>query len=142
MEEIKRKKINANTLMALMVIITIINVMATPAIPQYDKAQERASLRKAMLDAKLIHSTEQIYKSRNGSYWPQDTATHLIGDINANLNLNIDPKDLTYDCTGTGGSAVSCQMVSTNARIVLQIDQNLSSTNPSCTNLTLLAVCP
>ena len=141
-------KNKAFTLLEIMVVVVLIGIIAAFAIPSYQNAVDRANTRKMILDAILIHSSLQIFKAKNGYYWPLTGTTVIYFDsqINAALGLNLSlPPDVNaaYMCYGFAtGTATKCQLASTAANIVISAEVVINSTNPSCVSAPTYDVCP
>lgn len=78
----------AFTLVELIVVVIIIGLLATFAIPQYAASQRRARARRIWADMKLLAAAENIYHTETGVY----AFCQIPGgntDCNDILNLNI-----------------------------------------------------
>ena len=60
----------AFTLVELLIVIIIIGILATMAVPQYQKMVNRAKWAEAVQMAGAIRTAEEIYKAQNGAYTP------------------------------------------------------------------------
>lgn len=128
----KMKK--AFTLLELIVVIVIIGIIASFAIPNYQNSIERAHERDAILNLTALHSSNQVYRSQTGSYWPSSNNQDVVA-INSNLGLNILENGMTYECDGNG-TTFTCTAVRNapaNSFTVTVTQQVISATNPSCT---------
>ena len=139
----------AFTLVEIMVVVVIVGILLSFAIPQYQQMIEKNNTRKMILDAKTICGAITIYRAKNGKNWPNTGGplqSFFINDINLNLGLNIQlPSNTNYDCynTGANGSGVThCRFDNSSAHLDLQNENPISSTNPTCLNLTSMNVCP
>ena len=56
------------TLLELIIVVIVIGVLATIAIPQYTKAVERAKGGKATSNLNLIRQAEHLYRANNDKY--------------------------------------------------------------------------
>ena len=74
------------TLLELMVVLVIIGILASIALPQYYRSRERAMDKQAKAILSLIRAAERTYKMEIGSYY---TAGGNVDTINQNLNLDI-----------------------------------------------------
>lgn len=130
----------AFTLTELMIVVIIIGVMASFAIPNYSKSVERAHRKDAETQLSTIWSADQIYRSQNGQYWPSGGSNDITA-INNTLGLGIIPNGMTYNCTG-GPPTVpnpfgtfTCTAVRQPpaASFTITVTQaQIDSSNPSC----------
>lgn len=140
----KKSSKKAFTLTEIMIVIIILGIMASLAIPQYQKTLARAHEKDAVRNLTLLHAAEQIYRVQNGEYWPT-SGTPTIADINSNLKLNIIESGMTYSCQpgATPGSTFTCEAVRQAPATVFTVrvtQAAISSTNPGC--VVALGGCP
>ena len=136
----------AFTMMEVMVVVIILSVMASFAIPNFTRTIERTHRDDAINQLIAINSANRIYRARNGRYWPPDTSTYNLGQINDNLGLNVIANGMTYTCRGmVAGTDYDCTAIrqppATSFTIFIdqgELDtnpQNLNvPTSPNCTN--------
>jgi prepilin-type N-terminal cleavage/methylation domain-containing protein len=97
------------TLIELIVVVIVIGVLATIAVPQYMSAVERAKGGKAKNALGLISRAEKMYKAQNDVYVVFAAASP--GNANATLGTFIEltevdnDSDWTYGVTSTDTSA-------------------------------------
>ncbi|HOD12230.1 MAG TPA: prepilin-type N-terminal cleavage/methylation domain-containing protein [Candidatus Omnitrophota bacterium] len=108
MKDLKEKE--AFTFIEIMLVAIIIGILAGFGVPQYFKTVQKAKQRDVTAIIHLIKGAQEMYHNKKGVYYPQNTSSVAIADINQNLNLDIlQPSDIVYQCTGTGGSGFLCK---------------------------------
>src|SRR5262245_28191799 len=92
------------TLMELVVAVVIVGLMAAFAIPSYSKAVNKSEERQLITNLRSIVSAQEVYKAKNGDYWPAavfsaPTGNKGLSDLNPALRLSVvnDPK-YDYQC--------------------------------------------
>ena len=91
--------------MELMVVVVIIGVLASFAIPNYTTSIERSHRRDAETQLMTIWSANQIYRAQNTLYWPDPSTSGDLTAINSNLSLGIISNGMTYNCAGLSADA-------------------------------------
>ncbi len=135
----------AFTMMEVMVVVIILSVMASFAIPNFTRTIERTHRDDATNQLIAINSANRIYRARNGRFWPPDTNTYNLALINTNLGLNIIASGMTYTCRGTAtGTTYDCTAarIAPAAPFTILITQtdidtdpfDLSNPSPASTN--------
>ncbi len=129
---------NANsafTLTEIMVVIIIMSVIASFAIPQYRKTITRAYEREGLQNLTMIHASEKTYRAEHGEVWPTDAGAKGVNDINTNLNLNIIEDGMTYSCSSSSTTDFTCTAAREGGGFTLRVNQNdLGSSNPCCSD--------
>ena len=127
------------TLTELIVVVIIIGIIASFAIPNYGRTIERAHWRDAETNLLAIHAADRIYFSENGQYWPHGLPGALA-DINHDLRLSIIPNGMTYSCTNVTPTDYTCTATrnppaASFTITVTQAPINLTppNPNPDCT---------
>ncbi len=100
------------TLIEIMIVVVIMGIMASLSVPVFTKTFNRARARDAILNLNAIHTTNVLYRVRNGANL---TGANNIAAINTALDLNIIANGSTYVCntgttcvaTGTGFTATA-----------------------------------
>lgn len=101
---IKRVKDRAVTLLQILIVVIIISILAIIALPNFLKVQERALVREAIINLKLIATAEKIYRMKNAFYYP-DTGSELnFTNINNYLKLFLSEKNWDYDISGASAN--------------------------------------
>jgi len=88
------------SLIELVIVIIIIGVLAAIAIPNFNRARERALGQEARANTKLIVAAEKIYNMETGSYYYSSDRAN----INTNLKLSLTATNWAYSITNAGGS--------------------------------------
>ncbi|MDD5352628.1 MAG: prepilin-type N-terminal cleavage/methylation domain-containing protein [Candidatus Omnitrophica bacterium] len=103
-----KDKRRAVTLIELVVVVIIVGILASIALPTYVRSRERTMDKQAQAILSLIRSAERAYRLETGLYYPQSTtAVTAIDTINTNLRLDlVSDNSWTYSITGatTGAS--------------------------------------
>lgn len=89
------------TLIELIIVVIIVGILATFAIPQFAATKERALDKEAQANLKLIQAAEKIYKMEMGTYYPAGGSTSVIADINDNLKLSLPASGVNWMYTVT-----------------------------------------
>lgn len=95
------------TLVELIIVVIIIGILASIAIPAYMHTQERAFDSDAKASVKLIQAAERIYRLESGFYYPPSGSVSVNSTINTNLKLSLPvttPK-WTYTANSTGNAS-------------------------------------
>ena len=77
---------NAFTLIELIVVVIITGIIASFAIPNYQKAMNKNYARDAVRNLYLIGASQQAYKARYGTY---AYSLNTTAAVNAKFGLNI-----------------------------------------------------
>ena len=86
------------TLIELLVVVLIIGILSAVALPQYQKAVDRAKGSEALIAAKAVAEAENVYYMANGNYAYPDNSG----------NLDIEVPDLKNWDIGTWGNTCEC----------------------------------
>jgi prepilin-type N-terminal cleavage/methylation domain-containing protein len=93
-----RKNAHAGfTLIELLIVVVVIGILATIAIPKYSAMREKAYVAAVTSDLKNLASQQEIYLSNNYSYAPTTTALGLTLTKNVIISIN--------EYSGTGWAA-------------------------------------
>ncbi|MCX5700822.1 MAG: prepilin-type N-terminal cleavage/methylation domain-containing protein [Candidatus Omnitrophica bacterium] len=93
-----KRKVFGFTLIELIVVVIVIGILATMAIPQYLKATERALSAKAKNNLGLIAQAEKLYRAENDTYVAAGTA----GELTTNgLQNYVELNDISGDTKWT-----------------------------------------
>ena len=81
------KKISGFTLIEIMVVVVIIGILASLAIPNYVNTREKAMDKEAIAGVKLIRAANRQYYVQNDSYFPSSGTESGLANINGNLSI-------------------------------------------------------
>ncbi len=123
------------TLMELMIVVVTVGIIAGFAVPQFQKAMDRARERDAILNLQTIDAAEVVYRARYGKYWP-GAGNFTINAINSALGLSIvEIGDTTYRCGSGDDSMYICEATLRSGNIIhYEQPPNGGSANPCCLN--------
>ena len=94
------------TLLELIIVIIVIGVLASLALPGFGKARESALEKEAQANLRLISAAEKIYHMEYNAYF---TGTDLVV-INNNLKLSLPAQNWSYAITSAApGTAFTAQ---------------------------------
>lgn len=94
----RRNILDGFTLVELLVVIVVIAILISLAVPTYIRTTEKVRAGEAITNLELIYTGERVYRLQIGVYSP-DLAD--ADDINTALNIFIEPKDWSYDVDGS-----------------------------------------
>jgi len=121
------------TLTELIVVVVVLGLMISFAIPSYTNSIRKSHERDMILQLSVLHSSNLIYRAQQGTYW--DTSGVLENDltvINATLGINIISNDgTTYSYNSADGTAFTA--TATWDDFTVQVDEGpVTGTNPAC----------
>ena len=116
--------------MEIMIVVIIMGVMVSLAIPQYAKTVDRARLQDGVNQLTAIHAANLIYRAQNNTYLLAD-GDHIF--MNNNLGINIIPNGLVYTYTGISATNYSVTAAGSGKTLTLTEDPVSYPTNPTCT---------
>ena len=90
-----------------MVVIIIIGILATFAIPNFFKAIETTKVREAISSLEQIKAGEIIYYNEEYTYWPRGSTQSNVAIINRRLRLFLDTRELNWDYYATASARTS-----------------------------------
>jgi prepilin-type N-terminal cleavage/methylation domain-containing protein len=129
------------SIMELIIVVVIIGVLASFAIPKYTRTVERSIMNDAVVQLQSIHSALLIENAQRGQGTYLDSSAECGGScnlsqLNTELNINITANGMTYSYLRTATNTYNVTAVRTGGSSVftLTLTQSpLSSTNnPIC----------
>ncbi len=78
------------TLLEVMVVVIIIAILASFAMPQYAKTQEKGLDNEAKANLVLIQAAENLYKTESGAFYAASGVT-AHADLNRELSIGLAP---------------------------------------------------
>ncbi len=121
------------TLIELLVVVLIIGILAAVALPQYQKAVEKARISEAMIVLKTVADANERYYLSNGEYAPYNGLSELDIDIqgtSANLDAQrIQTKYFVYTVNGATVSASRINSANVSSFADTAYSISLSTTN-------------
>ncbi len=144
------KPLKGFTILELIVVVIIISILATVALPNYSRTIERAHCNNALMQLRSIHAANAIYFAQEQFYWPLGGFINQNKDaINTGLGLHIIEDGVTYLCRDTNGFDTSPdQFVCTASRTgggfttLTLTEASLSNANPDTDNNPATESCP
>ena len=95
---------NGFTLIELMIVVVIIGILASLALPRFMRTSVKAKQSEAKLNLKQIYTMENAYRQEKDTYYPGDGSTVFAhgGEAFASLGVEIMfPAYYSYSITGT-----------------------------------------
>ncbi|HLF18510.1 MAG TPA: type II secretion system protein [Candidatus Omnitrophota bacterium] len=118
------------TLVELMVVVVIIGILASFALPQYQKAVRKAHERDAVIQLTSLHAANIMYEAKQDAYLAGNPLN--LAQINSGLNLNIIANDMTYSYTSTVATAYTATAAWTDFTVRVNQTPIAAGTNPCC----------
>lgn len=87
----KKRVRNGFTLLEMLIVVSIIMVLATIAIPKFSSAGKTVKIAKIQADIHTVSNAAALYELENGKY-PSDVATLLKKDKTGKTYLQTEPK--------------------------------------------------
>ncbi|MBN2830856.1 MAG: type II secretion system protein [Candidatus Omnitrophica bacterium] len=120
------------TLIELILVVSMIIILAAIGAVNYSKSKNKAIVREAISNLKLIAAAERIYKMEQGSYVNCDNST----GCNSLLKLNLNAKNWEYKVTGAPTAAniqaTGLAISGSNCTLNSGADGNGFDSDPAC----------
>ena len=134
--------------MEVMIVVILIGILASFAIPNYTKSIVKAHVKDALVQVTTIYAANTIYKAQNNGLYLSgvDNSGLDLTAINSNLGLNIIANDIDYHYFAAPPPTlfrVTATYVNGKTYIV-SVDQSplIKGINPSCIVLSSGESCP
>ncbi|OGX16370.1 MAG: hypothetical protein A2166_06410 [Omnitrophica WOR_2 bacterium RBG_13_41_10] len=98
------KKERGFNLLELVIVITVIGILVTLALPPYNRSKEQVLGKEAQSNLRLILAAEKTYRMEYGTYWPPSSFNFDIEEINNNLKLFLTNTNWWWIITGGGST--------------------------------------
>ena len=127
------------TLIELLVVVLIIGILAAVALPQYQKAVEKAKMAEAVTIVRAIANAHQLYYLANGTYLGHKDIDKLDIEIPGTIDATWDPnriktKDFIYSPNGNGNNFLAlAQRISSDSSNTKVYYIYISQDNPQKT---------
>ena len=131
----------AFTIIEVLVVVIVIGILASMALPKYIKTVERARAKDAERNLMAIHASNRIFFAETGAYWPNTGVAQLLANINTDLMLSIVANGFTYACVGNPVAYTCVAVRDTGAYFVRVTEIPINpGINPVC--VPAAGVCP
>ena len=104
-----KNKSRAFTLIELLVVVLIIGILAAVAVPQYQKAVEKARMTEAIINLRAIANAQKVFYLANGRYAAHNEMESLGVEIPGAVNSDsrVSTQFFRYSPGGTGGRNIA-----------------------------------
>ncbi len=121
------------TLTELMVVVIVIGIMASFAVPSYTRSIRKSHERDMIMQLTALHASNLIFRAQQGDYWSTGgVVENKLMTINTTLGINIISNDgTTYSYKGTSGTSFTATATWDNFTVEVA-EAALDATNPSC----------
>ena len=90
------------TLIEILVVVVVIGILASVALPIYTTTKERMLDSEAKTNIALIQVAEKIRKMERGDYYPVSGTTNVVANINSALKVSLFTGSLSWTYTVDG----------------------------------------
>ncbi|MBF0523430.1 MAG: prepilin-type N-terminal cleavage/methylation domain-containing protein [Candidatus Omnitrophica bacterium] len=128
------------TFLELIVVVVIIGIISAFAIPNYQKALNKAHERDVMLQLTSLYAACQIYKAETGHYY---TGMLVSADaINNTFHMNIIPNGFGYAYKSTTGNNFGIYAWGYGFEVGVESVRQMGDNNPCCVHREGFNDCP
>ena len=101
-------KIKGFSLLELLIVGVVLAILATMAVPMFNKAVKSVRRQEAFAMLKLIEQAQKVYRLENTFYYPETDDQSDVDIINDNLSLDLNERywDFTVYSTGCAQAVV------------------------------------
>ena len=117
----------AFTLIELLVVVLIIGILSAIALPQYQKAVEKARMAEAFIMLRAIATAHQVYYLANGEYVGPEDLDKLDIQVPGKLaetTKRIQSKYFVYAPNGCGSSCTDPRYLANYLALATRVDAN------------------
>lgn len=108
------------TLVELLIVIVIIGILASVAVPNYTRMVERAKAEQAVTYLKVIRTGEKIYYANNTSY----TACADVGQIKSRLGAEVTDEHYLFSITSSPSTTFLATATRKTDNKTINLDQD------------------
>ena len=93
---------NAFSLVEILIVLVVLGILIALALPNYRISKERALDKEAKAALSFIRAAEKVHKMEHGFYYPHNSTTSDVAEINANLKLDFPISSVNWAITVCG----------------------------------------
>jgi len=119
------------TLVEIIIVLIIIGILVSFALPQFAVTKERALDKEAKVSLALMRAAERVYRMEIGYYYPNTGSVSIVSSINTDLKLSLPDTaspNWSYSLSSPTGIGRAARLGRT-----WTLDSAGSSDDPKCT---------